>query len=55
MSNNNHLHKKNAKQMWSQVSDILKESGKRLKVDPNPYQAKLKRPSVTPFADIGEA
>lgn len=39
----------------SQVSDILKESDKWLKVDPNSYQAKLKRPSVAQFTNIEEA
>src|SRR3954453_24182385 len=39
----------------SQVSDILKESDKWLKIDPDSYQAKLKRPSIVQFANIEEA
>ena len=36
------------------VSDVLKESDKWLKIDPNSYQAKLKRPSVAQFTVIKE-
>ena len=39
----------------SQVSNILHESNKWLKIDPNSYQAKLKRPSVVHFANVEEA
>src|SRR6185369_2261013 len=39
----------------SQVSDILKDSDKWIKIDPNSYQAKLKRPSIAPFTNIEEA
>ena len=39
----------------SQVSDILQESDKWLKIDPDSYQAKLKRPSVVQFANVEEA
>ena len=38
-----------------QVSNILKESEKWLKIDPSSYQANLKRPSITPFTNIEEA
>src|SRR6185369_2397759 len=39
----------------SQVSDILRESEKWLKIDPSSYQAKLKRPSIVQFTEIEEA
>src|SRR3954454_21350931 len=39
----------------SQVSNILNESNKWLKIDPSSYQAKLKRPSVVHFANVEEA
>lgn len=39
----------------SQVSDILKESDKWLKIEPGSYQARLKRPSVVQFINVEEA
>ena len=38
-----------------QVSDILKESDKWLSIDPNSYQAKLKRPHTSPVVNIEDA
>ena len=38
-----------------QVSDILKESDKWLSIDPNSYQAKLKRPCTSPVINIEDA
>ena len=35
-----------------QVSDILKEFDKWLSIDPNSYQAKLKRPHTSPGVNI---
>jgi len=37
------------------VSDILKESDKWLSIDPNSYQAKLKRPCTSPVINIEDA
>jgi len=37
------------------VSDILKESDKWLSIDPNSYQAKLKRPHTSPVVNIEDA
>ena len=34
------------------MSDILKESDKWLSIDPNSYQAKLKRPHTSPVVNI---
>jgi hypothetical protein len=38
-----------------QVSNILREPEKWINIDPNSYQAKLKRSHTSPFADVEEA
>jgi hypothetical protein len=38
-----------------QVTDILKESDKWLKIEPNSYQAKLKRPHLSPVVSVEDA
>jgi hypothetical protein len=39
----------------SQVSDILRGSNKWLEIDPNSYQAKLKKVHTSPVANIEDA
>ena len=39
----------------SQVSDILKESNKWLEINPNSYQAKLKKVHTSPVANVEDA